>query len=266
MITVFQDKLFYNLDSIFDIKSFLSLEDDFYQMFAKNYSKSSSVWAAGGLDLKTNHSYVKNNPFLYHTFHNKKFNFSFDSEEKKFGQGSSNSIWSEELAVYLQLKFGAVNPYKFLHLVDHKNNSDEVKISLNDWVFDYPSITKWIDELPFSNFENISLIYTPKFVQQGYHRDFNLYPIEKPDKVYSTMPELNVDVLWCRFNLDRPFYLYDIDSNGEILREIPLEGYAATFNHFNWHGNINPADAASLTIKVEGDFLPQFKQQIFETD
>lgn len=266
MIKVLKDKLFCNLDSIIDTELLLSLEDNFYQMFAKNFSKSSSVWAAGGFDLKTNHSYLQKNPFLYHIYHNKQFNFNFNSQEEKFGQALLNSHWSEELAVYLQLKFGAVNPYRFLHLVDHEKNTNDVKISLNNWVLEYSSITDWIDRLPFSNFQNISLIYTPKFVQQGYHRDFNLYPIEKPDKVHNTVPKLDTDVLWCRFNLDRPFYLYDINSDGEILKEIPLEGHTVSFNHHNWHGNINPADRASLTIKVEGNFLEQFKQQILDIE
>jgi len=262
MQTVYQHKLFYNLDNIFDVSSLLNLEDTFYQLFAKNYNKSSSPWAAGGIDIESNHPYIQEHPILYHTYHNKDFNFLFHSDEQKFGQGSSNCNWSEELSIYLQLKYGAVSPYKFLHLIDHKKNTDCTKICFNDWVFEFPTIIDFIDNLPFNNFENISLIFTPKYIQQGYHRDFNLYPIEKPDKLCKDIPELDLDVLWCRFNLNRPFYLYDIDKCGNILKEIPVEGYAVTFNHYNWHGNIHPADGASLTIKFEGEFTSEFKDRI----
>lgn len=263
METVLQNKLFCNLDSVFDINSLLSLEDDFYQLFAKNYSKASPAWAAGGIDLDTNHPYFENNPVLYHTYHNKEFDFLFKTEKEKSGQFGSNNSWSDELAVYLQLKFGAVNPYEFLHIVDHSaNTNNEKKVCLHDWVFDFPRITDWINELPFKNFQNISLIFTPKFIQQGYHRDFNLYPIEKPNSMYDKIPELDIDVVWCRFDLDRPFYLYDINDRGEILQEIPLEGYTAMFNHHNWHGNIHPADTASLTLKLEGNFTEDFKKTV----
>lgn len=262
METVLENKLFVNLDSIFNVDSLLSLEDDFYQLFAKNYSKASHAWAAGGIDLDTNHPYFESNPGLYHTYHNKEFNFLFNTEKEKSGQGSSGNSWCDELAVYLQLKFGAADPYRFLHIVDHQTNTGDSKVSLNNWVFDFPRIVDWIEKLPFRNFQNISLIFTPKFVQQGYHRDFNLYPVEKPDKLHDDIPELDIDVVWCRFDLNRPFYLYDIDNNGKILKEIPLEGYTATFNHYNWHGNVNPADTASLTIKLEGNFDSDFKKKM----
>lgn len=262
METVLQDKIFVNLDSALNVESLLSLEDDFYQLFAKNSSKASHAWAAGGIDLESNHPYYKTNPGLYHTFHNKDFDFSFRTENTKSGQGSTTNSWCDELAVYLQLKYGAVDPYKFLHIVNHQENTKESKVCLQDWVFEFPQIVEWIMELPFSNFQNITLIFTPKFVQQGYHRDFNLYPIEKPETIQNDIPELDIDVVWCRFNLNRPFYLYDIDKNGKILQEIPLEGYTAMFNHYNWHGNINPAEDASLTIKLEGNLDKGFKENI----
>lgn len=262
MIPVRKNKIFYNLDSVFDIESLLSLEDDFYQLFSRNYSKASHAWAAGGISLDTEHPYLQKNPGLYHTYHNRDFDFSLNSMAEKSAQSESNNDWSDELAVYLQLKFGAVSPYQFLHIVNHSGDNENKKVCLHDWVYDFPRLTDWIFQLPFEKFKNISLIFTPKFVQQGYHRDFNLYPIEKPHEVQAGIPDLDTDIIWCRFRLDRPFYLYDIGNNGEILKEVPLEGYTATFNHYNWHGNIHPAKEASLTVKLEGNFSEDFANKI----
>jgi hypothetical protein len=262
MIPVYRDQLFLTLDNVFDVQGLLELEDEFYQFFAKNYSKSSSVWAAGSIDLDTVHPYIKENPYLYHVYHKEQFDFSTDTREN-CGQGLNNSEWTEELSIYLQLKFGAINPYRFLHLIDHQKSKEEKTTCLNSWVLESKKILSWIENLPFTNIQNISLIFTPKFIPQGYHRDFNLYPIERPETVCKDSPSnLDVDIIWCRFNLDRPFYLYDIDDRGNIVKEFPVSGYTGMFNHYNWHGNINPASSSSLTIKIEGKFKPEFKQKI----
>jgi hypothetical protein len=53
--------------------------------------------------------------------------------------------------------------------------------------------------------------------------------------------------------------LYDIADNGDIVNAVAVAGHTATFNHYNWHGNINSYDKASLTVKVEGKFIKDFK-------
>lgn len=258
MIPLHKNKIFINLDDQIDLDNFFRLEDEFYQLFSTNYYRSSSVWASGGLDLNSNHEYFKDNKFLYSVFHSNDFTFDHTTKFENNGQGKNQKKWTEELAIYLQLKYNAINPYRFLHLINHDNKD------LHDWVHERPQIVEFIKKLPFESFSNISLIFTPKFIPQGYHRDFNLYPFEKPKTDQLTkIPELNLDVVWCRFNLDREFYLYDIDDQGNILEELPFKGYFSMFNHFNWHGNLKPAKAASLTVKFEGTLYRNFKQKIF---
>jgi hypothetical protein len=258
-------KLFLNLDSFLNIDNFLSQEDNFYQLFSKKYRYSSPAWGAGSIALDTCHPYANQHQYLYHTYHNNEFDFNFTSSEKRIGQGADQEQWNEELSVYLQLKYNAVSPYRFLHFIDHSKNSAGSVSNFHDWVEkEYPEVFNWFKSFPMNSYKNVSLIFTPRYIQQGYHRDFNIYPIEKPETHnLTTPPDLNFDVVWLRFNLDRPFYLYDIDQTGAILHEYPVEGHSVMFNHYNWHGNIHPMESSSLTLKIEGKLNPEFKNKIF---
>lgn len=258
-----KSNIFLTLDQYIDIDKFLSLEDSFYQLFSKKYKYSSQTWGAGSIELDTKHPYVKNNQHLYLVYHKNNFEFDYKSLEKKIGQGSDQEQWTEELSVYLQLKYNAVSPYRFLHLIDH--NKQPSKSNFHDWIDkEFLDIVSWFKNFPMDVYKNISLIFTPRYVQQGYHRDFNIYPIEKPHTHnLPNPPDLDFDVVWLRFNLDRPFYIYDISQTGDILNEYPVKGHSVMFNHYNWHGNIHPAEAASLTVKIEGNFSKKFKDTIF---
>lgn len=260
-----KSKLFLTLDRFIDIDKFLSLEDSFYQLFSKKHRYSSQAWGAGSIELDTSHPYAKNHQYLYHVYHRNNFEFDYKSFEKKIGQAADQEQWTEELSVYLQLKYNAVSPYRFLHLIDHSKISSGSTSNFHGWVDEeFPDVAGWFKDFPIDVYKNVSLVFTPRYVQQGYHRDFNIYPIEKPHTHNLTdPPELGFDVIWLRFNLDRPFYIYDISQSGDILNENPVEGYSVMFNHYNWHGNIHPADAASLTVKIEGNLNKKFKDTIF---
>jgi hypothetical protein len=67
-------------------------------------------------------------------------------------------------------------------------------------------------------------------------------------------------MLWVRFDLDRPFYLIDI--NGDEVKQTAVEGYSAFYNHHNWHGNFTGIPFSSLTMKIEGAFTQEFRKKI----
>jgi hypothetical protein len=225
------------LDAELDIEYFLSLKDEFYFLFAKNKDKAVSSWNAGGIPVDCQWNYITENPFLYYTLHK--------NQDPKFTEFDNK----EQLAVYLQLKYGSFNPYRILHLVDYTAQKN-----IESWVTE--PIKKWIQSLPFSRIDSVSFFYNDHYCPLKFHRDFNFLPYEKGEQA---MPDTVQDLIWFRFDLDREFFLYNISEDGNIVDQLPVQGYSATFNHFNWHGNIDSYDKASLTVKVEGKFSKEFR-------
>ena len=154
----------------------------------------------------------------------------------------------EQLAVYLQLKYGAFTPYKILHLMDYSPQKN-----IEPWVTG--PIQQWLRTLPFDKIDSVSLFYNDHYCPLKYHRDYNFLPYEKGNQL---QPDTLQDLIWFRFDLSREFFLYDINADGSVKHSVAVEGHTATFNHYNWHGNISAYDKASLTVKVEGKFIEGF--------
>lgn len=229
---------FHTLDQYLNIDEFLSLKDEFYYLYAKNKERATSVWNAAGIPIDSTWDYITTNHFLYYTLKN-----SSDPKITEFDN-------KEQLALYLQLKYGSFNPYRILHLVDYTPN----KI-MEPWVTD--PIRCWASTLPFAKIDSISLFYNDHYCPLKFHRDYNFLPYEKGE--LDAPPAALQDLIWFRFDLDRHFCIYEINAEGQILETIPVEGYSATFNHYNWHGNTEAYNKASLTVKVEGKFKDDFK-------
>lgn len=229
----------YTLDPYLDIDKFLSLKDDFYYLYSQNYDLTRETWTSGGIDPGEN--YFLDRPSLYYTWHKVK-----DADPMSHVFKDKNA-----LAHYYKLKYGCLSPYRVLNL----NTWGE---PIRDFVT--PVIKDWIGGLPFETLNYGSMFFADHYCPLLYHTDFNLFPIENGQE---DMPDQAPDIIWFRFDLDREFYLYEIDQKGKILESYPAQGYAATFNHFNWHGNMDSYHSASLTMKFEGVFTDEFKKQIY---
>ena len=235
-------KVFHTMDQYVDIEKFLSLEDKWYEFFGRNFAYATNAWSASGIPIDCDWPYLMNEPGLYFARHAALR--AGDENIDKFKSANNN----EGLCRYLQLKYGAFNPYKKFALVD---SSAEYYPFVEDW------IKEWVSSLPFTSVNIVSALFTDHHVKIKYHRDYNWWPHEQGDN--REVPEKLPDFIWFRFDLNRPLKLYDIDSKGNITDEVSIQGYSATFNHFNWHGNMDGNDRASLTLKIQGEFTPEIK-------
>jgi hypothetical protein len=147
-----------------------------------------------------------------------------------------------KLVRYLQLKHQAFSPYQILNINDHINRDLLIPAPIQDW----------IDSLPFSSIELVSFFFNDHYCPLRYHRDFNYHPVEQGNS--PIVPSSQNDFIWLRWDLDRKFFLYDMSDTGEILDSVAIEGHSAMFNHYNWHGNVDYSDRATLTFKVQGSF------------
>lgn len=234
-----KDKVFQNLDAHLDIERFLSLELDFYDLFSRNLEKGNPTWTAGNIPFDTKSQFLKNNRFVYYYKHNKDHNFESDNKD--------------EVSIYHQLRYNAFNPYRILHLF--KPDTEYL-----DFVKSYKRIYEWFKSLPFERTDSASIFFNNKYVPLGFHADYNYFPVE--DGGWTPTPDTAQDLIWFRFNLDRKFYIYRLDDNHDPVEQWPVEGRSVWFNHFNWHGCIDPSAFTSITIKLEGKFFDDFKNKI----
>jgi hypothetical protein len=243
------NKPFNTLDNYLDIDHFLSLKDEFFFMYAKNLHHTKASWNAAGIPMDCNWKYLTEKPLLYTTYHNIALK---DPSVKEKLDYFNNTGDKDGLAKFLQLKYGAFSPYRILHL----STKDE---PLHDFV--EKPIREWIDTLPFDKINLVSIFCNEHHCPLKYHRDYNFDPVNEGDN--NPIPSTLQDVIWLRFDLNRHLYLYDFDADGNIIDQCQFEGYSVNFNHYNWHGNTDSFDTATLTVKVEGKFTEDFKKKIY---
>lgn len=241
MLLLPNNKVTYTLDPFIDIERFLSLETNFYHLFASNVEKANDTWNSASINEECEWS-LPMNRLLYYVYHKMK---DIDPNIKELEHNRA------KLAFYLKLKYNCYSPYKALQLY-------EFKTRVFDWVSE--PIKEWVKDLPFEELDMITLLYIEHGCPAKFHRDFNSFPIEMGD---NREPGEIRNVLWMRFDLNRVFNFYDFDKDGNKLATYPVEGYSATFNHFNWHGNEVASETAYLTLKVEGKFTDEFYNKIY---
>jgi hypothetical protein len=264
MIIPYYGKPFHCLDQHIDIETFLNLKDDFAFLYAKsNPLERCDSFGGGGLPVwdippakDSAWQYLLDPPSPYYAYHEaKKSGNTKILERIKYFEDNHRL---QDLCLFLQLKYGAFNPYKKLHLLSKKDKFRKF-IPLLD---EFPGITNWLEALPFDAINECQIIVVDHYYIHKYHRDFDFFPIEKGHQPMPQPGEMD-DWMWLRFELDRGFNLFDLDDNGNIIETIPIQGYSATMNNMNWHGNTEGYPKHSMTVKIEGKFTKEFKKKVF---
>ena len=259
-------KPFYCLDEHIDIQTFLSLRDDFCFLYANsNPLTRQDTFGSAGLPAwdippasDSAWQYLLDPPTPYAAYHRAlKENDPKTIERMKFFKDNHRT---QDLCLFLQLKYGAFNPYKKIHLLAEKGKQSPY--SFIPALDELPGIRNWINALPFERLNLCQLIVVDHYYIHKYHRDFDFFPIENGHQPMPQPGEMD-DWMWLRFELDRGFNLYDLDDDGNILETIPIEGYSATMNNMNWHGNTEAYPKHSMTMKLEGKFTEEFKKKIY---
>jgi len=264
------------LDNYLDIDKLLNLEDEFNFLICKSWDKiRTGVWNAGGHapdDIVNFPSVFRERDLLYYSYGKAKVDrlsdISLDRYLKHFEETSDR----HGLSRFLKLKYQSFDPYNILNLRKTTSNvyaADAYSFTDADWdtyswvdyIDEHPMIKKFILDLPFDRIGIVTVFYNEHFVPLGHHRDLNYFPYEKGNAA-ETFPHRQ-ELIWFRFDLSRPFNLFDININtGKILEKVPVQGYSVFFNHHNWHGNFDPYPYSSITVKVEGRFTSEFRKMI----
>lgn len=258
------------LDNFIDIKRFLELEDEFNFIINSNWNYvRTGIWSAGGHDPDNLNNIYHEKDLLYFVHERAKkerlTNPDLDLKVRYFEERNDKA----GLARFYKLKYKAIDPYCLLNLRTTTSGvySSDARFTREQWdsykwvdiVDKFPKIKNFITGLPLDEIGAVTIFYNEHYVPLGYHRDLNYFPLEFGNNP-NTFPHRQ-EFIWLRFNLDRPFYLYDIEDN-KITNTIPVQGHSAFFHHHNWHGNFNANPYASLTVKVEGKFSDTLRTQM----
>lgn len=276
MLLKIKDKPFINLDNFLDIEQHLKLKHVWEFLIAQKHRETKKgVWNAAGHnpdEIYNRKLIFREQDLLYYSMTRANKDRSDDSELDQHLRYFESTGDKEGQARYLKLRYGSFDPYNILHLrMTNKrlyaadaftfSEDDWNSYSWETWMNDFPEIKSFAESLPFDYLGVVSAFYNEHYIPLGYHRDLNFFPYERGNNP-NPFPHRQ-ELIWFRFDLDRPFKLFDIDSStGEVLETVPVEGYSAFFNHHNWHGNFDPYPNSTITLKFEGKFTDEFRKLV----
>lgn len=267
MLTI-NGKDFIPLDKHIDIKKIINLKDDFHFLYSSQMAKArTGTFHIGGFDPDNIPNVFRERDMLYLAL--KKSNLErqtdldLDRKLKHFEDNYNNP----GLVRYLKLRYRAYDPYNILQ-IRYTNlklySADALTFTDKEWnSYEWAEgidkhIVDALESLPFKKLGTVTLFMNEHYIPLGYHRDFNYLPDENGNTP-KTFPHRQ-EMIWIRFDLDRPFYL--IDTDNDTVKQTAIEGYSAFYNHHNWHGNFTGIPFSSLTMKLEGAFTEEFRKQI----
>lgn len=276
MILTIKNQPYITLDNFLPVKNILDLQHDLEFLLSANTNIArTGIWNAGGHspdDIKNALPIHREKSLLYYTYaqanNDRRQNQDLDKHLSYFERSNDRT----GLSRYLKLRYNAFDPYTIINLRRTTGSyySADSRFTDAEWntyswfdiIDDHPKIKNYIEnELPFDRLGIVTVFFNEHFVPQCYHRDFNYFPYEKGNQP-DTFPHKQ-EFIWFRFDLQRPFYIFDIDSEkGKIVKKYAVKGHTAFFNHHNWHGSFDSYPKSSITLKVEGRFTEVFRKQI----
>lgn len=275
MILKIKNQPYLDLDQYLDIDKMISLKNEWEFLVSSQPANAVVMNAAGHSPDNFYHAPAihKEKEISYFLYRQANIDRSTDSELNRHLAHFENNNDDAGLVRYLKLRYKGFDPYNILHVRTTTSSNyaaDSATFTDDDWnsyqwkdffVNDFPKLYEFVNELPFEKYGMVTVFYNDHYVPQGFHRDLNFFPFEVGDQP-DTFPHRQ-ELIWFRFELDRPFYLFDIDiENGKILEQVPIKSHSALFNHHNWHGSFDHYPNSSVTIKVEGKLTDQFRKEI----
>ena len=270
-------KPFITLDKHINIEKMLSFRHDWEFLLCSRWQDiRTGVWNAGGHspeDYYNAPEIFREKGLLYYIYRQVKEDRKVDSNLDRHVKHFEDTKDQHGLSRYLKLRYNAFDPYNVLNVRKTTGPyyaADSYTFTDEDWknyywcdyMKDYSHLVNFIEkELPMDRIGVVTIFWNEHFIPQGFHRDYNYFPYEMGNKPDS-FPHRQ-ELIWFRFDLSRPFYIFDLDiPNGKVINQYPIDGYSAFFNHHQWHGSFDNYSETSVTVKVEGRFTDEFREKI----
>jgi hypothetical protein len=110
---------------------------------------------------------------------------------------------------------------------------------------EFSLLMDFIDTLPFKATGRMLIMYDDVARPVSAHRDH-------------TSTEVCHEFLWFRTNLNKPFYMFNPETNQKRY----VESYSAWFDTVNQFHGTDPQEGLSFSIRVDGLFTDEFRKRI----
>jgi len=250
MIRGIGGKPFINLDNHLDIDTFTQLHYKICKgIVLSDYKKEGNIVEPGGFD----------NAYEFHakpTFMALKEYYSLpeDHEIRVIGREIGEFDNRDKFILYLKLALGAYDPYQFIFLKTEDGGWEsrfEAKAWTNDIQY-FPELKVWLESLVGTVFKYLGRIIIFKAehdTQMFMHRDLIL-----PDE--TEYFDHRHEFIHLRTNLDKPFYIWDPESDTKIL----TDSRATFFNDQDWHSG-GKTNKQTYSIRIDGEFTDEFRER-----
>jgi len=179
-----------------------------------------------------------------------------DHEIRQEGRAVGEYKNRDQFMLFLKLALGAYDPYQFVFLKTEAGGW-ESRFDEKTWTPDaelFPELKLWLENLVtegvFKHLGRIIFFKSEHDCLMPLHRDLIL-----PDE-HDYFPHRH-EFIHVRPNLDKPFYIWDSETDEKIL----TDKRAIWFNDQDWHagGRVNKQ---SYSLRIDGPFTEEFRAKI----
>lgn len=179
-----------------------------------------------------------------------------DHEIKVEGRRIGEYKNRDQFMLFLKLAMGAYDPYQFVFLKTEAGGW-ESRFEEKSWTPDvefFPELKLWLEQLVSNNvlqyLGRVIFFKAEHDCLMPMHRDLIL-----PNE-HDYFPHRH-EFIHIRANLDKPFYIWNNETDEKIL----VESKATFFNDQDWHagGRINKQ---TYSLRIDGPFTDQFREKI----
>jgi hypothetical protein len=250
MIRGINSQPFINLDNHIDIDGFTKLHYQICKGIVMSNKKEGNIVEPGGFDNAYEFN-CKPTFMALKEYHS----LPEDHEIRVIGREIGEYKNRDKFVLFLKLALGAYDPYQFIFLKT-EDGGWSTRFEEKAWTPDivhFPELKQWLESLVGTVFNYLGRIIIFKAehdCQMFMHRDLIL-----PEETgyFNHRHEF----IHLRPNLDKPFYIWDPETDTKIL----MDSRASFFNDQDWHSG-GKTNKQTYSIRIDGEFTEEFRRKI----
>jgi hypothetical protein len=251
MIRGINNQPYLNLDPYFDIEGLKLLHNKICKgIVLAEYKKEGNIVEPGGFD----NAYKLSFKPLFKAIQEYEA-LPQDHEIRVLGKEIGEWSNRDKFVLFLKMALGAYDPYQFIFLKT-EDGGWENRFEEKAWTKDsalFPELRTWLEQLVpgvFTHLGRIIIFKAEHDCIMPMHRDLIL-----PDE--TTYTNHRHEFVHLRTSLDKPFYIWDSESDAKFL----TASHATFFNDQDWHAG-GRTNKQTYSIRVDGIFTEEFRQRI----